>query len=128
MHDDLDMTRKLSALAHPARLAIVRALVKTGPEGLPAGRLGEPLDITSSALTFHLQKLAHAGLLHSWRNGQFIFYAAMFDALRDITDYLVGACCTDAEQNCGPRCSGTGNRKADFPLSLETLPPRRLSR
>lgn len=103
MQDDL-MAQKLSAMAHPARLAIVRMLVKAGPEGLPAGQLGEPLGVASNALTFHLQKLAHVGLVGSRRSGQFVIYTAIFDALLELTDHLIGACCADSLEKCGPRC------------------------
>lgn len=107
MKDEL-VAEKLSAMAHPVRLAIVRMLVKAGPNGMPAGQLGEPLGVASNALTFHLQKLAHVGLVSSRRNGQFIIYTAQFDALLDLTDHLVGACCADSPEKCGPRCTSAG--------------------
>ena len=103
MNDDLN-AKKLGALAHPVRLAIVRMLVQAGPPGLPAGKLGEPLGIAPSALTFHLQKLAHVGLVSSRREGQFVIYAAVFTDLLDLVDSLVGACCADTTKKCGPRC------------------------
>lgn len=107
MKDDLN-AKKLGALAHPVRLAIVRLLVQAGPPGLPAGKLGEPLGIAPSALTFHLQKLAHVGLVNSRREGQFVIYAAAFTDLLDLVDNLVGTCCADTTKKCGPRCP-TGN-------------------
>lgn len=91
-------------MAHPARLAIVRMLARAGPAGLPAGRIGEPLAIAANALTFHLQKLANVGLVGSRRNGQFIIYSAKFDVLLDLSNDLVGTCCADAAEKCGPRC------------------------
>lgn len=106
MKDEL-VAQKLSAMAHPVRLAIVRMLVRAGPDGMPAGQLGEPLGVASNALTFHLRKLAQVGLVSSRRSGQFIFYAAQFDALLDLTDHLVGACCTDSPEKCGSRCSSS---------------------
>ena len=104
MTQDELIARKLSAVAHPVRLAIVRMLVRTGPDGLPAGQLGEPLGVASNALTFHLQKLAHVGLVRSRRNGQFVIYSAVFDALLELTDHLIGACCADSSEKCGPFC------------------------
>lgn len=105
--DDL-IAKKLSAMGHPARLAIVRLLVRAGPQGLPAGQLGEQLDIAANALTFHLQKLAHVGLVSSLRNGQFVIYSAKFDELLDLSNHLVGACCADSPEKCGPRCPPSG--------------------
>lgn len=104
MKQDELTAQKLSAMAHPARLAIVRMLAKAGPEGLPAGQLGTPLGVASNALTFHLQKLAHVGLVRSRRSGQFVIYSAVYDALLELTDYLVGACCADSPEKCGPCC------------------------
>jgi ArsR family transcriptional regulator, arsenate/arsenite/antimonite-responsive transcriptional repressor len=43
----------LSALAHEHRLAIYRLLVQRGPEGLPAGAIGERVGLVPSSLTFH---------------------------------------------------------------------------
>ncbi|WP_148254981.1 ArsR/SmtB family transcription factor [Aidingimonas lacisalsi] len=105
-HQDSDdiVARKLTALAHPIRLAAIRQLAAAGPAGMAAGRLGEHLDVAPNALTFHLQKLATAGLVESQREGQFVYYRAVFDALLALTDHLVGACCSETEERCGPRC------------------------
>ncbi|TLF52543.1 helix-turn-helix transcriptional regulator [Halomonas urmiana] len=102
-NDDI-VARKLTALAHPVRLAAIRRLATAGPDGVAAGKLAERLDMAPSALTFHLQKLAAAGLVESRREGQFVYYRAVFDALLALTDHLVGACCSESENDCGPRC------------------------
>jgi len=107
MSDDLTAS-KLAALAHPARLAVIRLLVRAGPAGLPAGKLGESLHIAANALTFHLQKLVHAGLITSQRQGQFIVYSAVFPDLLELADNLVGACCADSAEKCGPACPSSG--------------------
>ncbi len=99
--------KKLAALAHPARLAMIRMLVRSGPDGLSAGKLGEPLNIAANALTFHLQKLAHVGLVTSRRQGQFIVYSTVFSNLLDLVDSLVGACCADTSEKCDPMCPTT---------------------
>jgi len=108
MSTDDVIAKKIAALAHPARLSIVRMLVRAGPKGLPAGKLGEPLGIASNALTFHLQKLAHVGMVSSRRNGKFVIYSAEFNDLLDLVDYIMGACCTDTPEKCGPRCPPGG--------------------
>jgi len=104
---DNQVAKKLAVLGHPIRLAIIRLLVRAGPSGLPAGAMGRELDTAPNALTFHLQKLAHAGLVNSQRNGQFIVYRAEFDELLDVVDRLVGACCAESREKCGPRCPPT---------------------
>jgi ArsR family transcriptional regulator len=58
-----DAVTALAALAHETRLDVFRLLVQTGPEGMPAGRIGERLGLPSATLSFHLNHLRHAGLV-----------------------------------------------------------------
>ena len=53
----------LAALAHNFRLAIYRLLIEQGPEGLPAGLIGDRVGLLPSSLTFHLQSLHRSGLI-----------------------------------------------------------------
>jgi len=53
----------LSSLAHETRLEVFRLLVQKGPQGLPAGQLGDRLGLPSPTLSFHLNHLKHAGLI-----------------------------------------------------------------
>lgn len=108
-NDDVVATR-LTALAHPVRLAAIRQLAAAGPAGVTAGTLAGRLEVAPNALTFHLRKLAANGLVESRREGQFIYYSAQFDALLALTDHLVGACCSEAEDDCGPRCPAPGSQ------------------
>lgn len=111
---DDPVAKKLAVLGHPIRLAIIRLLVRSGPAGLAAGHLGKQLDTAPNALTFHLQKLVHAGLVTSRREGQFMIYSAVFSDLLELVDNLVGACCADSPDKCGPKCpakdGGSGSR------------------
>ena len=81
----------LAALAHAHRLAIFRLLVREGPSGLPAGRIGEALAIAPSALSFHLASLDHAGLLRSRRDGRHVFYAVEVPAMRGLLGFLTAS-------------------------------------
>lgn len=110
--DDI-VARKLTALAHPVRLAAIRQLAAAGPTGLAAGRLAERLDVAPNALTFHLQKLAVAGLVESRREGQFVYYRAVFDTLLALTDHLVGACCAESDERCRPSCPSAVESASD---------------
>ena len=64
-----DVISGLGALAQEHRLAVFRALVQEGPEGLPAGVLAERLGVAPATLSFHLSQLSHAGLVLSRRQG-----------------------------------------------------------
>lgn len=86
----------LSALAQESRLGIFRRLVKAGPQGLPAGRIGEELGLPPATLSFHLKELTHAGLLTPRQEGRFIYYATQFTTMNALVNYLTENCCGDA--------------------------------
>jgi ArsR family transcriptional regulator len=52
----------LAALAQDSRLDIFRVLVQAGPEGMPAGKIGEALNLPSATLSFHLRSCATPSL------------------------------------------------------------------
>src|SRR5688500_7384928 len=88
-----DAVRSLAALAQETRLAIFRALVQAGPEGLPAGRIAESVGAPASTLSFHLKELAGAGLVRSRHEGRFIFYMASYAAMSELVSFLTEKCC-----------------------------------
>ncbi|MGY8524564.1 ArsR/SmtB family transcription factor [Paracidovorax citrulli] len=83
----------LAALAHPARLAVFRLLVRAGPQGMPAGRIAEAVALAPSSLSFHLKELQHAGLLGSRQEGRSILYTARFETMNALLVYLTDDCC-----------------------------------
>ncbi|HVC58804.1 MAG TPA: metalloregulator ArsR/SmtB family transcription factor [Acetobacteraceae bacterium] len=83
----------LSALGHETRLAIFRALVERGPDGLPAGTIAERLAMPPSSLTFHLQHLHRAGLLTQRRLHRQLIYAADYAVMNALLGYLTENCC-----------------------------------
>ena len=91
---------QLSALGHPARLAILRHVVKAGPDGAAAGDIQAKLDIPASTLSHHIDRLARSGLLQARREGTFIYYSAEFATLRALTDYLWEDCCKGGKGGC----------------------------
>ena len=60
----------LGALAQETRLDIFRLLVQKGPNGLPAGDIGERLGQPPPTLSFHLNQLRFAGLVTSRRESR----------------------------------------------------------
>ena len=83
----------LSSLAQDSRLAIFRALVQIGPEGLPAGQISEATGIPPSSLSFHLKELTHAGMVTSRQDGRFVIYAANFETMNGLIAFLTENCC-----------------------------------
>jgi ArsR family transcriptional regulator, arsenate/arsenite/antimonite-responsive transcriptional repressor len=95
----------LGALAHEHRLAIYRLLVQRGPEGLPAGAIGERVGLVPSSLTFHLQNLQRAGLIAQRRESRQLFYSADFAVMNGLVGYLTENCCGNSGTACAPGCA-----------------------
>jgi DNA-binding transcriptional ArsR family regulator len=91
-----------TALSQETRLRIVRLLVTAGPEGLPAGAIGEAMGASSSRMSFHLSHLENAGLVESRREGRSIIYNATYPALSGLIAFLMRDCCQDHPEVCQP--------------------------
>jgi DNA-binding transcriptional ArsR family regulator len=98
----------LAALAHDTRLKVFRLLVEAGPEGLPAGAIGEKLELPPATLSFHLAHLARAGLARSRQDGRFVIYSADFGSMTGLVGFLTDNC-------CGGRPCPPGARAAVLP-------------
>lgn len=100
--------KRLSALAQASRLAVVRLLVRAGPEGLAAGDIARALDIPPNTLSAQLTVLANAGLVASRRDGRSIIYTADVDGIGELLLYLVEDCCQGRPELCAPLAAATG--------------------
>ena len=101
----------LSALAHEHRLKIYRLLVEQGPEGLPAGVIGDRVGLLPSSLTFHLQNLQRAGLILQQRVSRQLIYSADFEVMNGLIGYLTENCCSGSGGSCGETCEPVRPRK-----------------
>ena len=90
----------LSALAQETRLSVYRLLVEAGPDGMPAGSIGEELDLPPATLSFHLAHLARTGLVRSRQEGRFVIYSADFQNMNQLVGYLTENCC--GGRSCAP--------------------------
>ncbi len=97
-----DAVAALAALAQDSRLDIFRLLVQAGTGGLPAGQIGERLDLAPATLSFHLTQLRHAGLVTFRREGRSLIYAADYAAMNALLAYLTENCCQGDTAGCGP--------------------------
>ncbi|SAK89462.1 ArsR family transcriptional regulator [Caballeronia fortuita] len=93
------VVRALGALAHESRLAIFRALVVAGPDGMAAGDIAQQVGLAPSSLSFHLKDLSHAELVSARQEGRFVFYTANFDVMKGLIGFLTENCCA------GTQCS-----------------------
>ena len=92
-YSETEALSSLAALAQAQRLRAFRALVVAGPEGLTPGVLAEQLEISPSALSFHLKELVHAGLASSEPDGRRLVYRANFTQMDALLAYLTEHCC-----------------------------------
>lgn len=99
----------LAALGNPLRLLVFRMLVQAGPAGLPAGHMATRLAMAPSSLSFHLQELAHAGLVEGRQEGRTIVYSARFAFINAVLSYLMEDCC--GGNPCSPVTAGGPVRK-----------------
>jgi len=96
--DTKNVITALDALAQESRLAIFRLLIEVAPEGMMVGAIGEHMDIPATTLSFHLEKLRHAGLIAKRREGRASIYTANYKTLVDTIKYLTENCCKNSEQ------------------------------
>ena len=101
----------LAALAQSSRLQVYRLLVEAGPEGLPAGRIGEALQLPPATLSFHLSQLTRAGLARSRQEGRFVIYSADFDVTNSLVGYLSENCCGGRACAPAPRSVAIKSRR-----------------
>jgi DNA-binding transcriptional ArsR family regulator len=97
-----DAVAALAALAQDNRLDVYRLLVQAGPEGMPAGRVAEKLDLAPNTLTFHFDRLRDAGLVTVRRDGRSMIYAARFETMNGLLAFLTENCCQGAAEACTP--------------------------
>src|SRR5436190_19165378 len=97
-----DAVAALAALAQDNRLDVFRLLVQAGPEGMPAGKVAEALDLAPNTLTFHFDRLRDAGLVTVRREGRSMIYAAQFDTMNALVGFLTENCCQGATEKCAP--------------------------
>lgn len=94
--NEVDVIRALSALAHPLRLQVFRALVVTGQDGLTPGVISEALGIPNTTLSFHLKELTSAGLVTQERLSRNLVYRAAYEQMNGVLGYLTENCCQGA--------------------------------
>jgi ArsR family transcriptional regulator len=92
----------LAALAQASRLAVFRLLVEAGPEGLPAGRIAERLEMPNATLSFHLKELVAAGLAKARQQGRLMIYTADLERVGALVGFLTDHCCGGRPELCRP--------------------------
>src|SRR4051812_49007191 len=95
--DPAEITRyadMFAAMGTESRLRIMQLLLTAYPDGLVVGDIGAELDIPSSTLSHHLEKLKNEDLVRIRREGTFLWYSANTDTLQQLLGFLYAECCT----------------------------------
>jgi ArsR family transcriptional regulator len=110
-----DALAALSALAQDNRLDLFRLLVQAGPEGMAAGEIASTLKLAPNTLTFHFDRLRHAGLISVRREGRSMIYSARYEAMNELIAFLRENCCAGAPKSGRTRtsCSPKRSKKHD---------------
>src|ERR1700754_1889856 len=83
-----------SAMGTEPRLRIMQLLLSAHPGGMVVGDIGSELEIPSSTLSHHLDKLKNEDLVTVRREGTYLWYSANADTLQDLLGFLYAECCT----------------------------------
>ncbi|MBV9389330.1 MAG: metalloregulator ArsR/SmtB family transcription factor [Chroococcidiopsidaceae cyanobacterium CP_BM_ER_R8_30] len=83
-----------AALGSESRLEVMRLLLAAYPRGLTVGEIQSQLNIPSSTLSHHLEKLRHEELVTARRDKQWLWYSANAQTLEDLLAFLYNGCST----------------------------------
>ena len=86
-------------------------LLSAHPDGLIVGEIGEELEIPSSTLSHHLEKLKNEDLVKVRREGTFLWYSANTDSLQKLLGFLYAECCTRNKAIEPGKISSAGNER-----------------
>ncbi|MEM8632975.1 MAG: metalloregulator ArsR/SmtB family transcription factor [Pseudomonadota bacterium] len=93
-----EVASAFAALGSEQRLAVLRTLVRAGPEGLAIGEVGERSGVTGSTLTHHMRILTQAGLVRQSKQGRSILcFAADYPEMETLSRFLLRECCADSQ-------------------------------
>jgi ArsR family transcriptional regulator len=86
--DDIVLAARLKALAHPARLAIVRALAGVGGNGCSCGEIVRDQPLAQSTVSEHLKILRQAGIIRGEIDGPRSCYCLDHAALASLAEAM----------------------------------------
>lgn len=99
---EINLADRFATLGHPARLEVLRLLIRRYPDHLPAGEIAEVLSIKANTLSAYLADLMRSGLIARTRSGTFLRYGADLAGLRRLTEMLLTDCCLGRPDLCQP--------------------------
>ncbi|MDE0589453.1 helix-turn-helix domain-containing protein [Halocynthiibacter sp. C4] len=97
---EIDIAQQLTTLGHPQRLSIFRLLMRRYPDRVPAGEIGDALELKPSTLSTYLASLHACGLVSQRRAGTSLRYTVAIDRARAMIDFLALDCCRGRPDIC----------------------------
>jgi DNA-binding transcriptional ArsR family regulator len=73
---------------------------------MAAGEVANAVGIAPNTLSFHFDRLRHAGLVSVARHGRSLIYAARYETMNNLLGYLTENCCRGRPGLCAPAASG----------------------
>lgn len=83
-----------AAIGNEARLRIMQLLMTAEPTGMVVGDIQSELEIPSSTLSHHLDKLKNEELVTVRREGTYLWCRANTETLKELLSFLYAECCT----------------------------------
>lgn len=102
---DEEAALMLSALGSLPRLAIYRALLRSGRQGLNVSELQEETEIPPSTLKHHVSALIDSGLVEQERRSREVYSTARIQEVRRLSGFLLRECCADVTRLADTRAS-----------------------
>lgn len=99
---EITISDRFAVLGHPARLDVLRLLMRRHPDAVPAGEIAEAMGLKANTLSAHLSELRRVGLVTCLRAGTSRRYGADLDGLRSMTGALWTDCCRGRPDLCPP--------------------------
>jgi len=99
------LINRLSTLSHPQRMSMFRLLMRRCPDEIPAGEIGQALDLKASTASVYLSALTQAGLISQRRDGTRLLYAVNLQAAAEVVSGLFVDCCGGRPDLCPPQFS-----------------------
>ena len=100
MSDEDKLAKLAKALAHPARIRILRLLLST--PGCIGGTIVDTVGLAQSTVSEHLRILKSAGVITGEIDGPRVCYALDPNALQPLTEFIAGLAAPDSAICCLP--------------------------
>lgn len=93
-----EAARGFAALGSPARLVLLRILVRAGEQGLNFGQLQQSSGIPASTLAHHLRALVNCQLVVQEKNGREVISRPRYEHINELSHFLICECVADCHQ------------------------------